>query len=193
MIDASLGDAFLLPRKGANMQRNTKMVVEGGLMVALSTALSLLVLFKMPQGGSVTAASMVPLILFAYKWGVGPGILAGLAHGAIQAILPGAYVMHPVQFLLDYPVAFACLGMAGLFRQTAWGVYPGAVLAVFLRLVCHVVSGVVFFASYAPVGQNVWLYSTVYNGTFLGAELGISLVVLVLLYSALPKKYLSPA
>ena len=175
------------------MHRNTKMLVEGGLMVALATALSLIVLFKMPQGGSVTPASMVPLILFAFKWGVGPGILAGLAHGAIQAILPGAYVMHPVQFLLDYPVAFACLGLAGLFRQKSWGVYPGAVLAVFLRLVSHVVSGVVFFASYAPETQNVWVYSTIYNGTFLGAELAISLVVLVLVYAALPKKYLYPA
>ena len=159
-------------------------------MVALATVLSLIVLFKMPQGGSVTAASMVPLILFAYKWGVGPGILAGLAHGAIQAILPGAYVMHPVQFLLDYPVAFALLGLAGLFRQKSWGVYPGTIVAIILRLFCHVVSGVVFFAAYAPEGQNVWLYSTVYNGTFLGAELGISLVVLGLLYTALPKKYL---
>jgi thiamine transporter len=143
----------------------------------------------MPQGGSVTTASMVPLILFAFKWGVGPGTLAGLAYGAIQAILPGAYVMHPVQFFLDYPVAFACLGLAGLFRQKPWGVYPGAAVAVLIRLFMHVVSGVVFFASYAE-GQNVWLYSILYNGSFLGVELVISLVVLVLLYTALPKKYL---
>jgi thiamine transporter len=170
-------------------QKTTKMLVEGGLMTALSTVLSLIVLFKMPQGGSVTAASMVPLMLFAFKWGLGPGILAGLTHGAIQAILPGAYVMHPVQFLLDYPVAFACMGLAGLFRHKNWGMYPGVVLAILLRFVCHLLSGVIFFASYAE-GQNVWLYSTIYNGSFLAAELGISLLVMALLYAALPKRLL---
>lgn len=172
-------------------QRNTtKMLVEGGLMIALATVLSLVVVYKMPEGGSVTAASMVPLILFAFKWGVGPGLLAGLVHGAIQAIMPGAFVAHPVQFLLDYPFAFACLGFAGLFRAKPWGVYPGTVLGMLLRLVCHTLSGVIFFASYAPVGQNVWLYSIGYNGSFLGIELAISLAVLVVLYASLPKKYL---
>lgn len=172
-------------------RRTTKMLVEGGLMIALSTVLSLIVLFKMPQGGSITAASMVPIILYACKWGVGPGVLAGLAHGALQAILPGAYVVHPIQFLLDYPLAFACIGLAGIFGQKSWGMYPGAVLAIFLRLVSHVLSGVIFFASYAEAGQNVWIYSTLYNGPFLLVELGISLVVLTALYKVVPKKYLS--
>jgi thiamine transporter len=170
-------------------RNTTRMLVEGGLMIALATVLSIIVIYTMPQGGSITPASMVPLILFAFKWGVGPGLLAGLGYGAIQAILPGAYVLHPVQFLLDYPLAFACLGLAGLFRSKPWGVYPGAVLGILMRFVCHLLSGVVFFASYAGE-QNVWIYSALYNGSFLGVELAISLAVLVVLYVALPKKYL---
>ncbi len=164
----------------------TRMVVEAGIMIALSTVLSLLTLFKMPQGGSITAGSMIPIIFFAVRWGVGPGLLAGLAYGLIQAILPGAYIMHPVQFLLDYPIAFTCLGLAGFFNKNTYSALAGTAVAVVGRLICHLLSGVIFFGEYAPAGQSPWLYSFIYNGTFLGGELMITAVIVILLVKFVP-------
>jgi thiamine transporter len=163
------------------------MVVEAGIMLALSCALSMLTIYKMPQGGSITAGSMIPIIFFAVRWGVGPGLLTGLAYGLIQAILPGAYIMHPIQFLLDYPVAFTCLGLAGFFNKDNASILAGTALAVLGRLVCHILSGVVFFGEYAPVGQSPWVYSLIYNGTFLGVEFIITAILVVLLVKFVPQ------
>ncbi|GAV23988.1 energy-coupled thiamine transporter ThiT [Carboxydothermus pertinax] len=151
---------------------NLRMVTRGGLALALGVVLSLIKIWQMPQGGSVTLLSMLPVIYFAYTEGLLPGILVGVLYGLVQYLIE-PYFAHPLQFLLDYPVAFGALGLAGLFANKS--PYPGVVLAILGRFLSHLVSGAVFFASYAPKGQNPWVYSAIYNGSYLLPELFLTL------------------
>lgn len=148
------------------------MLANGALCIALSTVLSFITLYKMPQGGSITLASMLPMFLFAYAYGVGPGMLVGAAYGFVQFLQGGLYFVHPVELLLDYPLAFAMLGLAGLSNKFSdqWGMIPGIILGTFGRFVCAFLSGLIFFGMYAPEGQNVVIYSMVYNGLYLVPE-----------------------
>jgi thiamine transporter len=143
----------------------TRALVEGALCVALSVVFSGFKLFSMPQGGSVTM-EMAPILYFSYKYGYKWGVPAGAMSGLLQMLF-GGYVAHPVQAVLDYPIAFACIGVGGVFGGSGKGAAAGAVLAAIARLACHVLSGAVFFAAYAPEGQNVWIYSLIYNASFM--------------------------
>ena len=157
---------------------STRMMANASLCIALAFILSYVKLYEMPQGGSVTLASMLPIFMFAYAYGVGPGMLVGAAYGLLQFI-QDAYFVHPVELLLDYPLAFAMLGLAGLATKfnDQWGVIPGIVLGTFGRFVCAFLSGVIFFGMYAPEGQNVLVYSAVYNGFYLIPEAIICIVL----------------
>jgi thiamine transporter len=173
-----------------NAFRDTRVLTEAALAVALSFVLGFVVLFKMPFGGSVSL-EMIPLILLALRQGWRVGIVAGAAYGLLDlAIDP--YVVHPVQLLLDYPLAFGVLGLAGLFRPTVPGAILGSTVAVLARFACHFLSGVIFFASYAPEGWNPFLYSAVYNAAYLAPSLGIAVVVTVVLLKALEGARPSP-
>ena len=156
-----------------------RMLANGALCIALSTVLSFITLYKMPQGGSITLASMLPMFLFAYAYGVGPGMLVGAAYGFVQFLQGGLYFVHPVELLLDYPLAFAMLGLAGLSNKFSdqWGMIPGIILGTFGRFVCAFLSGLIFFGMYAPEGQNVVIYSMVYNGLYLVPEAIICIVL----------------
>lgn len=112
--------------------QRTRRITEVGVGVALSTVLSLVVVYRLPQGGSISLGSMVPLWVLARRHGVGTGVLAGALHGLLQGAM--GTVVHPLQGLLDYPLAYAVLGLAG-WRTLAW---PLAVLGgLVLRLACH--------------------------------------------------------
>lgn len=159
------------------------MLATGAICIAMSFLLSYVKLFSMPTGGSITAASMLPLMLFAWVYGVGPGMLAGAAYGLLQFIQE-PYLTHIVQMLFDYPVAFAMMGLAGLFRgvDRHWALPLGVVVACFGRFACHLFTGMVFFAAYAPASDllSVFLYSAAYNGGYMGVEAAISAVVAAL-------------
>lgn len=160
-------------------------LVETAVMVALAVVLSQITLFHMPQGGTVTPGSMVPILLVALRHGPRWGSLAGVALGLVNLLLKPE-VVHPVQMLLDYPVAFGILGIAGFsagYSDTVSGLLGS--LALFGRFVAHLLSGVIFFASYAPVGQNVWVYSAIYNGSYMLPEMIMSGLLLVLLLPVL--------
>ena len=173
-----------------NAFRDTRVLTEAALAVALAFVLGFVVLFKMPFGGSVSL-EMVPLIILALRQGWKVGIVAGAAYGLLDlAIDP--YVVHPVQVILDYPLAFGALGLAGLFRPTVRGAILGATVAVLARFVCHFLSGVIFFASYAPEGWNPYLYSAAYNAAYLAPSLAIAIVVTVVLLKALEGAQPSP-
>lgn len=158
---------------------STRALVEAGVAIALAVALSYVKVWKLPQGGSVTAGSMIPIIFVAFRWGPGVGISAGVVYGLLQFALEPFFV-HPVQFLLDYPVAFGLLGVAGAFQRRP---AAGAAAGVIGRFLSHLISGVVFFASYAG-NQNVWVYSAIYNGSYLVPELVVSVLVMALLAKA---------
>lgn len=154
----------------------TKTVVYGGLCIALSFILSYIKLYRMPQGGTITPASMLPLFVYAYIFGPVAGITAGIAYGLLQ-LIQDPYVVHWAQLLLDYPLAFGALGFAGFFRRNlALGIIAGGIG----RFLFHFISGFVFFASYAPKGMNPVWYSFVYNITYLGPDLLVCLIIYLL-------------
>lgn len=156
-----------------------KILSEGALCVALSLALSFIKLFALPQGGSVSLG-MLPIFIFAIRRGGAAGISAGLATGILKLFL-GGYVVHPLQALLDYPVANALLGTAGFLKTNR---YFGVAVATLLNLSASVLSGVIFFSQYAPEGMNVWLYSILYNASVVIPE---SIICIAMLYFIMPR------
>jgi thiamine transporter len=161
-------------------------LTEAALVVALAFVLGLIKVFEMPFGGSISL-EMVPLILLALRQGPWVGIVAGAAYGLLDLVTPPAFAVHPVQVLFDYPLAFGVLGLAGFFRPTVQGAILGTVVAVLARFLCHFVSGVVFFASYAPKGWNPYLYSAAYNAAYLVPSIIVALVTVVVLLRALER------
>ena len=152
-------------------------LAEIAIFVALATALSFIIIYTLPQGGAITAGSMVPILWLALRRGPKIGIVAGVLYGLIQLIiLPYAY--NPWQTLLDYPLAFGCLGLAGFFKR--WPI-AGAVVAISGRFIMHFLSGAFYFAAiYAP-SINPYVYSAVYNGSYLIPEVAISAFIIYLL------------
>ena len=166
-----------------NAFRDVRVLTEAALAIALAFVLGLIKVFQMPMGGSISL-EMIPLILLALRQGPLVGMVAGAAYGLLDlAIEP--FIVHPVQVLLDYPLAFGALGLAGFFRPTVRGAIVGTVVAVLARFICHFVSGVVFFASYAPEGWNVYIYSAAYNAAYLIPSLIVAVIVVLVLLRAL--------
>jgi thiamine transporter len=164
--------------KEYNSDSTSRVLAEIAIFIALATALSFIIIFQLPQGGSITLASMVPIIWLALRRGPKIGLTAGFVYGLVQlVVMPQIYFLP--QVLLDYPLAFGCLGIAGVF-QKRWA-SAGVVVAITGRFIMHLISGALFFASYAPAGVNPWVYSGIYNGSYLLPELVISLFVIFLL------------
>ncbi|MCL2172993.1 MAG: energy-coupled thiamine transporter ThiT [Nitrososphaerota archaeon] len=167
------------PKK--NSYKDPTILAEVAIFTALSTALSIYPIWKMPQGGSITLLSMLPLLLLAQRRGPKIGIFAGVIYGLVQlAISPEIY--YPTQVLLDYPLAYGCLGLAGFFKSNP---IIGAIVAVTGRFSMHLISGAVFFAEFVPVGVNPWIYSTIYNGSYLFVEFLLICLALILLKGSL--------
>ncbi|NLM40053.1 MAG: energy-coupled thiamine transporter ThiT [Firmicutes bacterium] len=146
-------------------KRNLQIMVETAVLVGAALVLSMIRLWRLPQGGSI-GIDMLPIFVLAFRRGGRVGLLGGALFGMMK-LLTDPFIMHPVQVLLDYPIPFAALGVAGFFRnKMAVGVVVGALL----RYLAHIISGVVFFAEYAPEGTSALIYSMVYNGTFLIPE-----------------------
>jgi len=163
-----------------NRQKWTaRMLANAAICMALSFLLSYIRLFKLPQGGSVTAASLLPIIAFAYSYGTAPGLVVGIAYGFLQMI-QDPWIVSPIQAVLDYPLAFGCIALAGVARKLpdTYGWLVGVLLAGVGRFVCHVLSGVVFFAEYAEgTGLSPFVYSVSYN-SFVFVDLAICAVVI---------------
>lgn len=164
---------------GMSVSRKTwtaKSLAYAALSIALSFVLSYVKMFEMPQGGSVTLASMLPIMLFSAAYGVGPGLLAGAAYGLLQ-YLQGGWFVHPIQFLLDYPVAFALIGLAGLYKVLPkqwerWSLYAAMVIGALGRALSATLAGILYWDT-AP-----WA-SLVYNGTYLIPDTLICIVVAI--------------
>jgi thiamine transporter len=153
-------------------------VAEIGVALALAAILGQVRLFVMPQGGSVSL-ELLPVIFIAVRRGVVPGLVTGLLYGLLQLGLPGAFVYHPVQAILDYPLAFMSLAVAGFVDVRGWRSLTLAVtLALAARLVCHFLSGLIFFAAYAPGWEAPWIYALTYNLLYLVPE-GVLTVLLL--------------
>ena len=160
LVIIALGAALLAVGKSSK-RWSTKTLAYGALCIALSFVLSCFRLFRMPQGGSVTPGSMLPIMLFSAAYGVGPGLLVGLTYGVLQ-YFQGGWFANFWQFSLDYLLAFAALGLAGLSRRLpkTWGLYAAMIIAALCRALSATLAGIMFWDT-AP-----WA-SLVYNGTYL--------------------------
>lgn len=202
-----------------SVKSKTLRLVTSGVLIGLATVLSMIKIFQWPFGGSVTLFSMVPILVLSYMYGVRWGLLCGGVYGVLQMIL-GATMSQAfaglsgwaiiVMALLDYIVAYVVVGLCGMFKgklkshTVAFSL--GAILAILLRLLCHFLSGWIFWGSYAEwffseafvnsfsslvlssfSGQALAaLYSLVYNSLYMIPELVISVVGIVAIMAIKP-------
>lgn len=182
VIILSIIGLFIISRnaKPSSTTLRTKKIVYGGICISISFILSYIRILHMPQGGSITLASMFPLVLYSMIFGPISGIIAGIAYGLLQ-LIQDMYVLNPLQFLLDYPLAFGCIGLAGLAPRIIKNLYARTTLAIFIaffgRAFMHIVSGALFFGEYAPDGMNPFIYSLTYNGILILGEFIITLIL----------------
>ena len=174
----------------------TKKMVESALMVALSTILSLFNLVQMPYGGSVTPASLLPIVLVAYRHGALWGFGAGLVHGVVQQLLGLNNLSYFTTWqsivaiiLLDYLLAFAAGGLGGVFRRSvktqSISLVCGGALACLVRYACHVISGATVWAGLSIPTEAALAYSLIYNATYMIPETVVLLLVAYYLGSVL--------
>lgn len=168
---------LILLIKAKNIKFNPKMSAMIGLTLALTIILDMLKIYRFPQGGGVTLASLVPIIILSYIYGPLVGMLTGFLFGIISLFF-NPYILHPIQVLFDYPLPYLSLGIAGFFPNKR---ILGAIIAVFSKYLFHFISGVVFFGSFAPEGMSPWIYSLSVNGLIGLAEGAICVVVLLVL------------
>lgn len=157
---------------------DTKMLVHTAILVALAMLLHYFKLYHQPTGGSMTLGSMLPLLFIAFRYGSGMGMLGGFVY-SIMNFMQNPYILHPVQVLFDYPIPFMVLGFIGGKFQKRY--YLGAITAFTGRFICHVISGVVFFASYTPDDMSPLVYSLTFNASYLIPELIICLTIMKIL------------
>jgi len=152
-------------------------ISEMSIAIALSTVLSFIKVFQLPQGGSITAGSMIPIIYLALRNRPKVALTGAILYGIVQFMIEPFFV-HPAQFLLDYPLAFGALSIATFVKR-----YPfiGASVGVALRFICHFLSGFIFFGMYAPKGINPVYYSAIYNGSYLLPELVVTAIFIYIL------------
>lgn len=165
----------------------TRMIAEAGVAIAIAQVLSFITLFHMPQGGSIKAASLVPLMIFAYRWGGTRGIWAGVVYGVLHFLLGFKSSIHYLSIILDYLVAYGAIGVCGYFKDNIIGLVSGSIVAIALRWFASVTSGAVVFASYAPQGQNPWIYSMIYNASYMVPDGILNIIVLLFVYQGVKR------
>ena len=177
---------------------NLTTLTECAVMLALSFALSYAKIFEMPMGGSVTIASMLPIMLISIKYGPLTGLSTAFAYSLTQLlqafasanVFPYCESMGSlvICILFDYLLPFTLLGLAGLpkalklTKNAEINAYIGIISVVFLRFLCHFTTGVVIWGQWAPDGMGKYLYSFLYNGGFLSADFAICIICAVLMF-----------
>lgn len=168
------------------MNKKTYILTSGAVVLAMAQILSYIKFFELPQSGSVTLASMAPILFFPLICGPKYGLITSFTYGILQFVLGGTFY-HPLSLLLDYFIAFGALGITGFFTRDLKSFIAGSALAMILRYLCHFLSGFLIFGEYAPAGQSPIIYSAVYN-SFILVEAIITIPVLIILYKkVLPK------
>ena len=176
----------------------TRILAEGAVMVALATVLSFLKIVQFPWGGAITVLSMLPIAVFALRYGVKRGVAVSFVYAVIQLgqgiLVDGLFGwgLTPIALVacifLDYICAFSVLGLAGLFgNKKMTGIIGGVVLALCMRFVFHYISGVAIFHSFGELWNgfstdNTWLYSLLYNGAYMLPEIIFTTIGSVLLF-----------
>lgn len=168
------GDAA---KKGGKL--TVKQLAFCAMSLALGTLLSEIKIIDFPWGGSATLLSMLVICLPGYLFGLGAGLMTGVAYGVLQ-ILIDPYILFPLQLVVDYLLAFGALGLSGLFANSKNGLLKGYLVGILGRYVFVVLSGWIFFAEYAWEGWAPLPYSLVYNGIYIFAEAAITFILLAI-------------
>ncbi|TFJ94458.1 energy-coupled thiamine transporter ThiT [Lentibacillus salicampi] len=187
--------------------KRTLFLIEVAVFTALALMLDIIPFLSIKlwaQGGSVSLA-MIPVFIIAFRWGLKGGLLSGFLWGILQIAVGTGYVLHPLQGFIDYAMAFTVIGFAGIFaKQVQEAVQSGnskvyltyitlgVILGSMLRLAAHFAAGVVFFES-AVEGQSVWVYSFLYNVSYIVPSAVISVVAVFLLFHKQPRTLLMAA
>lgn len=171
-------------------------LVESGVLLALGYVLSIIKIRILPEHGSITIVSMLPIVILAYKYGPAWGTLCGFVHGLIQIVEGGgfapptnSFLSYALVFLLDYAFAWAAVGLlAGLLRNVSAkpqaAIAAGAFVGIAGRFLCSFISGVIIWGVYAPEGQSPVLYSLIANSAVMIPEMLITTVIGYLLFCA---------
>ncbi len=166
---------------------NSRRLTEASIMIAIATILSILKLASLPYGGSVTIASMLPIVIISYRHGIKWGLLSGLAYGAIQQLLDLNTLSYATSWkaavaivLLDYIVAFMAAGLGGLFKNKAkqpFALLWGSLLTCIVRYICHVISGATVWAGLSIPSKAALAYSLSYNATYMVPETIVTVLI----------------
>ncbi|ABS23686.1 energy-coupled thiamine transporter ThiT [Bacillus cytotoxicus] len=186
--------------------RNTNLqaMIESAILAAFALIIDILPLsIKIPTGGSVSFA-MIPIFIIAYRWGFKMAFLGGLIWGLLQIVFGDAYILTPIQAVIEYFIAFAFIGFAGLFyrsiqkaisnnqgKKVLLYIILGTLIGSFARYFCHFIAGIIFWGQYAPKGQSAFLYSFIVNGSIMLASFALCTVLLLLLYTTSPRLFQS--
>ena len=171
---------FSLFRTKTTKKTDTKQLVFSAMAIAIAIVTSLIKLFQLPMGGSVTLFSMFFICLIGYLYGLGAGLSTAIAYGFLQ-LITDPYIISIPQMLVDYLFAFGALGLSGVFKNSKYGMIKGYLLGVLGRYFFSFLSGLIFFGSYASeYNMSAPIYSLIYNGAYIGAEAGLTLFALAL-------------
>lgn len=178
VIIALLAAAMFFAKKNSK-KLSVKQLAFCAMSIALGTVLSNIKLFSFPTGGSITLLSMLVICLPGYWFGLGAGIMTGIAYGVLQMLID-PYILYPAQMIVDYLLAFGALGLSGLFTNAKHGLIKGYTAGILGRFVFAVISGWIFFGAYAWEGWNPLPYSLAYNAIYIFAEAAVTIIILLL-------------
>ena len=199
------GVAALSKKGGPKQTMSTRVMAEGAMMIAIATVLSMIKIYEMPFGGSVTLLSMLPIVLMSYRHGTRWGLMTAFAHSLLQLIMGIKNVGYCATLaaqiacvLLDYVIAFTVLGLASAIsrpiKNRTAGVCVGTAAVCVMRFVCHFLSGIFLWGSYKEyydwaADMPTWLYSLVYNGNYMLLETVITVIGAVILVRGAAKLF----
>ncbi len=186
--------------------RNTNLqaMIESAILAAFALVIDILPLsIKLPTGGSISFA-MIPIFIIAYRWGFKMAFLGGLIWGLLQIVVGDAIILTPIQVLIEYFVAFAFIGFAGLFykkiqqtlingegKKTIFYIILATFVGSFARYFCHFIAGIIFWGQYAPKGQSAVLYSLIVNGSTMIGSYILCTILLIFLFITSPRLFKS--
>lgn len=169
---------------GGKKKFSAKQLAFSAIAIALATVTSMLKLFHLPMGGSITLFSMLFIVLIGYWYGLGGGLTAAVAYGILQLVCD-PYIISIPQLLLDYVFGFGALGLSGIFSKSKHGLIKGYLAGVLGRYFFTFLSGYIFFGMYAEAYTsnatlNGIIYSLLYNGAYIIPEAAITLILIAL-------------
>ena len=193
------------------MKQKILCITEGAIIIALSVVLEMLchwlnevtgIEALLPFGGTITV-SMLPVVYYSYRHGIGWGLGVGFTYSVLQLMLghmdylPKDFGSLVLCLLLDYFLAFTVLGIADIFakpfgKKRLAGYCVGAVAVCVIRFVLSFLSGVILWGSYAPEGMNIWVYSLIYNGSYMLPNTILTAMLAVIICASLDPKTLRP-